>query len=131
MVAMKAWNPEIDWKPKDLRNCLPTFAAMRGLLNDVWEQSLGHAPRTITARHYVPRLASVSIGEASALKEQMTPFRHHVTEPLNSAIKSKLGTTNLNFFEREAPNLLTSLKSSGLSRCKSMVEPMGVEPTTS
>ena len=61
-------------KSKDLRNCLPTFAVMQGLLNDVWEQYLGHAPRTVTARHYIPRLASASIGESEALERQMELF---------------------------------------------------------
>ncbi|HUT24564.1 MAG TPA: hypothetical protein VM492_09500 [Sumerlaeia bacterium] len=33
--ALREWDSRIHWAPKDLRNCLPTFAAMRGVLNDV------------------------------------------------------------------------------------------------
>ena len=84
--AIRTWNPDVDWKPKDLRNCLPTFAATEGLLNDLWEQYLGHAPRTVTAQHYIPRLTSVTQGEAGALEKQMGLFRLHVTEPVNRAV---------------------------------------------
>lgn len=98
--ALKSWNSKIPWKPKDLRNCLPTFAVMEGLLNDVWEQYLGHAPRSVTARHYVPRLASVSAGEGEALEMQMNLFRLHVLEPLQRTIEAKSGRGILKNFER-------------------------------
>ncbi|MFC1601287.1 tyrosine-type recombinase/integrase, partial [Candidatus Sumerlaeota bacterium] len=94
--AMLKWNPEIDWKPKDLRNCLPTFAAIKGLSNDIWEQYIGHAPRTVTQRHYVPRLTAASLGEREQLDEQMEVFRRQVVDPLNTAVKGvqvKLGGT--------------------------------------
>ena len=58
--AFQAWNPNIDWTPKDLRNCLPIFGLSEGIWNALWEQYIGHAPKTVTTRHYVPRLASVS-----------------------------------------------------------------------
>ncbi|MCX7013891.1 MAG: hypothetical protein NTW86_15290 [Candidatus Sumerlaeota bacterium] len=64
---MDAWNPRLEWQPKDLRNCLPTFEAREGLLTDVVEQYLGHAPRTVTARHHIPRLGSVHGGGSSRL----------------------------------------------------------------
>ena len=74
--------------PRNLRNCLPTFAVMSGLLSDVWEQYLGHAPRSITARHYIPRLASASHGEAEALERQANLFQLHVVQPLEKAMDS-------------------------------------------
>ena len=108
--SLKSWNPRIDWKPKDLRNCLPTFAVTKGLLNDVWEQYIGHAPRTITARHYIPRLASVSYGEKDALERQMDLFRLQVVEPLEEAIVEKSEVKILNFFEQSTSDHLISSK---------------------
>ncbi|MFH0794039.1 MAG: hypothetical protein V2A74_08405 [bacterium] len=102
--ALRKWNPGIEWKPKDLRNCLPTFAVMHGLLNDVWEQYIGHAPKSVTARHYIPRLASRSTGEGEALRRQTNLFELHVTEPLNRAVLGEFEVKILNNFEREASN---------------------------
>ena len=99
--ALKEWNPRIDWKPKDLRNCLPTFATIHGLQNDLWEMYIGHAPRSVTARHYVPRLNSVTDGERNALGRQMGIFCLQVTEPLNQAISGESEAKILNFFERD------------------------------
>lgn len=79
---IREWNPSIAWAPKDLRNCLPTFAVEQGIHGDLWEQYLGHAPKTVTARHYIPRLTSVSIGESAALDRQMEMFRFHVVKPI-------------------------------------------------
>lgn len=98
--AFKNWNSRIDWTPKDLRNCLPTFATIHGLQNDLWEMYIGHAPRTVTAKHYVPRINSVSNGERKALDRQMNLFRLHVTEQLNRAISGEFEAKILNFFER-------------------------------
>jgi hypothetical protein len=110
LAALKNWNAKIEWKAKDLRNCLPTFAVVNGQLNDVWEQYIGHAPRSITARHYIPRLASISKGEEDALIRQTNLFRLHVTEPLNQAILGKFDVRILNNFEHEGYNLRTCSK---------------------
>lgn len=88
---IRAWNPEIGWAPKDLRNCLPTFAMAEGLQSDVWEQYIGHVPRSVTAKHYVPRLGSKSLGEADALVRQMRIFRTQVIEPVERAIEGGEG----------------------------------------
>ncbi len=98
---LRQWNPKVEWAPKDLRNCLPTFAATKGLLNDVWEQYLGHSPKTITARHYIPRLASPSLGEGEALQRQVKLFESLVLDPLEQAILEGEGHEALNIFERE------------------------------
>ncbi len=100
LAEIKKWNPKIEWKTKDLRKCLPTFAAISGLRNDVWEQYFGHAPRSITARHYIPRLASASHGESEALERQANLFRFHVVQPLEKAMDSKGEARILNFFEQ-------------------------------
>lgn len=100
--GMNSWNPSIGWKPKDLRNCLPTFAVMEGIHGDVWEQYIGHAPKSVTARHYVPRLASVSIGNENALKRQMNLFRNGVVSPLEEAMGNRPSAEILNFFEHSA-----------------------------
>lgn len=84
--AIRKWNPKVKWKPKDLRNCLPTFSAINGLHNDIWEQYIGHAPRTVTQRHYLPRLTSSSRGEAAEQARQMDILRAQVIDPLDRAI---------------------------------------------
>lgn len=105
---------------KDLRNCLPTFAVIHGLHNDVWEQYIGHSPKSVTSRHYVPRLSSVSRGQSEALERQMRIFHYHVTEPLDQAIlNASVGDSVggiLNIFEREdVKGRLTRSKSIELS----------------
>lgn len=97
--ALSAWDAEIGWKPKDLRNCLPTFAVMTGLQNDFWEQYSGRAPKTVYARHYVPKLTTVSKGQVEALEQQMKFFHFHVVDHLNKAIAGEGIAEILNFFE--------------------------------
>lgn len=84
--AMLDWNPEIDWAPKDLRNCLPTFAIMEGIHGTIWEQYIGHAPHGVTNRHYVPRLSSATLGRSRVLDKQMELFRKFVTRPVDAEI---------------------------------------------
>lgn len=109
-AAIRQWKPAIEWKPKDLRNCLPTFAVMTGMQGDVWEQYIGHAPRSVTARHCIPRLAAVSEGEENALRRQMDLFRFHVTSPLDQAIQTVRCGRILNFFELPGSNQRMSSK---------------------
>jgi integrase len=84
--AISAWNKKAGWKPKDLRNCLPTLAARKGILSLAWESYMGHAAKGVTAVHYVPRLASGTLGEGDALNEAMDVFRKLVVEPLEAEI---------------------------------------------
>jgi len=97
--TLREWKPRIEWKPKDLRNCLPTFAVTHGLQSEVWEQYIGHAPRSVTARHYIPRLASASLGESNALERQMELLRFHVTNHADRAVATGDTPRILNFFE--------------------------------
>jgi len=95
-AAFRRWNPHCDWAPKDLRNCLPTHAAMNGLQGSLWEQYIGHAPGTVTERHYVPRLTSRTSGERSALGRQMALFRRLVVEPLEQATSAQAAPVTCN-----------------------------------
>ena len=99
---IRTWNRSLGWAPKDLRNCLPTFAVTQGIHGEVWEQYIGHAPKSITARHYVPRLASASSGEKEALNHQMAVFQLQVIKPLDEAMNQLNRGKILNFFERDA-----------------------------
>ncbi len=83
-AALKRWNKANDWAPKDLRNCLPTFAKIQGIHGTIWEQYIGHAPETVTERHYVPRLAGRTLGEKNALGRQMDLFRRFVTGQIDA-----------------------------------------------
>lgn len=87
-AEIHAWNPKITWTPKDLRKALPNFFASEGLANDLTEQYIGHAPKTVTARHYVARLGSISKGEQTALEKEMALFRRVIIVPLDTALAS-------------------------------------------
>jgi integrase len=81
MAAMiRQWNPRVGWTPKDLRNCLPTFALGEGLQDHVWEQYIGHAARSVTERHYVPRLTSGAPGRTRTFNPRL---RRPVLYPLS------------------------------------------------
>ena len=84
--AILAWNPRIDFRAKDLRNALPTWAVANSLHDDIWEQYMGHAPKGVTQVHYTPRLATVSPGQATQLHEAMAIFQTHVTHPIDAAL---------------------------------------------
>ncbi len=96
---MKRWNPEVSWSPKDLRNAIPTWAASVGRQGSLIEQYIGHAPKDVTSRHYVPRIGSVSRGEEEELKKAMALFRDQVVEPLNAAIEGR----EVPLFSTQAP----------------------------
>jgi len=98
-AALLKWNVRCDWAPKDLRNCLPTFAAMNGLQGALWEQYIGHAPETVTARHYVPRLTSWTAGERSALNGQMDLFRRLVVDHLETRVRALASPETCNFLQ--------------------------------
>jgi len=90
----RRWKPDIDWAPKDLRNALPTFATMQGFHGPVLEQYIGHSPKTVTSRHYVPKLTVKTKGEALVLKERMELFREQVLKPIEEVIQEQgSGTT--------------------------------------
>jgi integrase len=80
------WNDKIDWRPGDLRNLLPTWATSNSCIDALWEQYIGHAPAGVTARHYVPRLASASDGEQEETDAAMDLFRKAITKRLDDAI---------------------------------------------
>lgn len=102
VFEIRKWNPKIDWTSKDLRNCLPTFAAINGLSNDIWEQYIGHSPKTVTARHYIAKITTITAGEEEELERQMGLIRNQVIEPLDKYIESIKEEKILNNFERKA-----------------------------
>jgi len=101
-AEIRKWNSQINWTAKDFRNCLLTFASLQGLLNDIWEQYVGHAPKSVTAKHYIPKLTSVSLGERRAIEKAMDVFRQQVIQPLERAIESVTENKILNFFEHKS-----------------------------
>ena len=109
---LRKWKPELAWAPKDLRNCLTTFARLEGLDADIVDQYSGRVARGVAARHYLPKFTAVSAGEREALETQMECLREKVTKPLNRAIAGKEKAEILNIFERPEETPLTSSKSS-------------------
>jgi integrase len=96
--AVKEWNAEVGWRVKDLRNAVPTALAMAGLACDASEQYMGHAPKGITARHYIPRLSAVTKGEKAAFAHAMQVFKTPVVEHIEH-LASGSEAEILNFFE--------------------------------
>ena len=86
-AQMLLWNPRIGWSPKDLRNCILTLGTLNGFAGDVLEQYVGHAPRSVTARNYIPRLSSASIGEAAQLEHATKTFQDLVVDHVEQEIE--------------------------------------------
>lgn len=86
--AIRHWNPAVNWTSKDLRNCLPTYAASQGIDGPLWEQYIGHAPKGVTARHYIPRLLAPTAGETTELDKAMDLFRETIIAPIDAAEKA-------------------------------------------
>jgi len=97
--AIRRWNPRIGWTPKDLRNCLPTFAAMKGYESSLWEQYIGHAPAGISSRHYIARLTCASAGEEAELAARMDTLRQAVVDKIEHLTKDN--STEPDFFGME------------------------------
>jgi RNA polymerase-interacting CarD/CdnL/TRCF family regulator len=95
---MRKWNAGIDWTPKDLRNCLPTFSATEGISNVVWEQYIGHAPHNVEehtspkpkpvnmvvrARQYQEMLRTGVINNRADLARQEKMARARITQVMS------------------------------------------------
>ncbi len=126
-AALLVWNAQCDWAPKDLRNCLPTFAKMEGVHGTLWEQYIGHAPSTITERHYVPRLACRTPGEKTALERQMEIFRRLVTGLVDAFQAS---ATPCEFLQVGGDPVTVDSAGSLVSSVVPVVAPLGLEPRT-
>lgn len=85
--AIRAWNPKVDWAPKDLRNCLFTLGRDSGFAGSVLEEYCGHAAQGVTQKHYTPRLGSATEGEAEQLEYQMGIFRKIVVDNIEAKVK--------------------------------------------
>lgn len=100
-LALKAWNAKTKWQVKDLRNAVPTALAMAKLSSDLSEQYLGHAAKGVTARHYIPHLATVTAGEKQAFDEAMAVLRTLVVGPIEQLLEqSKAEPKILKIFEQ-------------------------------
>ena len=133
---IRAWNKEIGWSPKDLRNAIQQLAASIGKGDDpVWEQYVGHAPRTVAAKHYLAKLTRGNIacrsrGERESLDQRMSILRREVVEQVEAHFEA----ARLNLFEHglaeacviETKNQIQtqSCQSSGVER------ETGFEPAT-
>ena len=88
--AITAWNPKVDWKPKDLRNTLETWSSRSGLRNDIWERYVGHALSNPIAEAYVSKMAKTihpaTRGEEAQLMDDLEVYRKQVIHPLEEAI---------------------------------------------
>lgn len=79
------------------------FAMMEGPQADVWEQHIGHAPRSMKGRHNALRLASATSGEEGALERQMPVFRQGVTDVLDRLVRrTDKSSDKMNEEKREA-----------------------------
>jgi len=92
---IKGWNCEVNWAPKDLRNAVPTFGNIRGIFSALWDQYLGHAPRSVTERHYTPRLAAATRGEKEALEKQMELFRKLIVDRVDAEVAHKVAQSEV------------------------------------
>lgn len=67
--------------PKDLRNCLPTLAAHKGVLNIAWEQYIGHSPNTVSGTSYIsdltPQFRKLVV---SVIEEAITEARAEIAK---------------------------------------------------
>ena len=92
---IKGWNCEVNWAPKDLRNAVPTFENISGMFSALWDQYLGHAPRSVTERHYTPRLAAATRGEKEALEKQMELFRKLIVDRVDAEVAHKVAQSEV------------------------------------
>lgn len=76
----------LKWQVKNFRNVLPTLAELRGFRSSALEAYLGHSAKDVTGKHYVPRLAAGSIGEATELDRVMEMFRRLVVSNIEIEI---------------------------------------------
>ena len=133
---IRAWNKEIGWRPKDLRNAIQQLAATIGKGDDpVWEQYVGHAPRTVAAKHYLAkltrgRIACPSRGERESLDERMGVLRKEVVEQIEAHLEASClnsfeqGPADAQVIEPQNPSQTLFCQSSGVER------ETGFEPAT-
>ena len=86
---MRKWNPDLDIAPKDWRNVVITHAKLNNYDGSLLECYVGHSPRSVSEKHYFPRLTSIipnSRGQEEALKKVKMVFTEHVVRHLEEDV---------------------------------------------
>lgn len=78
--GLAKWGGDVGWAAKDLRNCLPQLGETEGFWGPICEQYFGHAPRGVTATHYLPPLSAR--GDDGA----MDVFRRNVVDHVDRGV---------------------------------------------
>ena len=92
--AMRKWNPDLDIAPKDWRNVVITHAKLNNYDGSFLECYVGHSPRSISEKHYFPRLTGIQIhsrGQEQALKKVKEVFTEHVVKYLEEDMRGYYG----------------------------------------
>lgn len=90
--AFRAFNPNLGWQTKDLRNMVQTLAAKLGKEKEsLWRQYWGHAAKDVSERHYQARLTSTTEADAQALFEGMATIQAAVVDHINAAVEATKG----------------------------------------
>lgn len=77
----------VEYSAKDLRNCVPYWAVDQGLDGVLLEQFVGHSPRGVSAKHYLPKITQAKTrGQRAKRAEVLARFRARLIEPLEAAI---------------------------------------------
>jgi integrase len=84
--AIKAWNPAVRWRSKDLRNVLPQLAVDWG--GALLELYYGHAAGSVTARNYAGPLATATEGEIELQDEITAKFRREIVDRIDQAVEA-------------------------------------------
>jgi hypothetical protein len=88
--SLRAWNPNLAWPPKDLRNCLITFAEDCGLQLNLFEQYIGHAAKTVSDMSYKPRrLATFTRAERERQDHALDIYRRLVIDPVEAGLRGQ------------------------------------------
>ncbi|MEQ8821205.1 MAG: site-specific integrase [Sumerlaeia bacterium] len=86
----RAWNSDVTWPPKDLRNCLVTFCEDCGLQTALFEQYVGHAAKTVSDMSYKPRrLATFTKAERTRQEHALDVYRRLVIEPIEAGLRGQ------------------------------------------
>ena len=87
---MGKWNPDLDIAPKDWRNVVITHAKLNNYDGSFLECYIGHSPRSISEKHYFPRLTGIqthSRGQEEMLKKVKEIFTEHVVRHLEEDVR--------------------------------------------
>ena len=91
---MGKWNKKLDIAPKDWRNVVITHANLNNYDGSFLECYVGHSPRSISEKHYFPRLNSIkpdSRGQEQALEKVKEVFTEHVVRHLEEDVRGYYG----------------------------------------